>query len=128
MQSKSDAIETEKQRLMTYDYAWNTSINGTRRPDDILTKLKKNSSSNIHFLDIARKLVPYNQTQVGIRIKAGKYPSAEEKIYPFADEESQSFFPWVFKFGRSQPRLVQDRNVKCRSSGGYYHLWCGFGP
>lgn len=111
MQSKSDAIKTETQLLNTFDYAWNTSINGTRRPDDILIKLKKVSSSNVHFSDIARKLVPYSQKRVGIRINAGKYPFAEEKIDPFADEESQSYFSRVFKFGRSQPRLVQDRNV-----------------
>ncbi|XP_024017156.1 protein EFFECTOR OF TRANSCRIPTION 2 isoform X1 [Morus notabilis] len=111
MQSKSDALKTETELLNTFDYAWNTSINGTRRPDDILNKLKKISSSNIHFSDIARKLVPFSQKQVGIRIKARKFPSAEEKIDTSADEESQNIFSRVFKFGRSQPKLVLDRSV-----------------
>lgn len=111
MQSKSDALKTETELLNTFDYAWNTSINGTRRPDDILKKLKKVSSSNINFSDIARKLVPFSQKRVGIRIKARKFPSAEEKIDASADEESQNIFSRVFKFGRSQPRLVLDRSV-----------------
>ncbi|PON50432.1 Effector of transcription, partial [Parasponia andersonii] len=112
MQSKSDAIRTETQLLNTFDYAWNTSINGSRRPDDILQKLKKISSSTTHFSDIGRKLVPFRHKQVGIRIEARKLPSAENKFSTSKDdEESHNFLPRVFKFGRSQPRLVLDRNT-----------------
>ena len=110
MQSKIEALKTETQLLNTFDYAWNMSINGTRRPDDILQKLKKVSSSTTHFSDI-RKLLPFSQKQVGIRIKTGEFLSAENKTSTCADEESHDLFSRVFKFGRSQPRLVQDRST-----------------
>lgn len=109
MQSKSDAIRTETQLLNTFDYAWNTSINGSRRPDDILEKLKKISSSTSHFSDIAHKLLRFSQKQVGIKIKARQLPSAEHKTC--ADEESHNFLSRVFKIGRSHRRLVFDRRT-----------------
>lgn len=111
MESKRDAEKTEAQLLNRFDYAWNTSINGARRPDDIIRKLNKIASGSTKFPIIARKLLPFTQKQVGIRIKAGKLPSPENKLNTYADEESYNFLSRVFKFGRSQPRLVLDRSV-----------------
>jgi hypothetical protein len=100
MESKRDAEKTEAQLLKRFDYAWNSSINGARRPYDILLKLKKDATNTIQFSNIVRKLMPFDQKQVGIRIKASTR----------ADEESYNFLSGVFKFSRSQPRLVLDRS------------------
>uniref|UniRef100_A0A803RBY9 Uncharacterized protein n=1 Tax=Cannabis sativa TaxID=3483 RepID=A0A803RBY9_CANSA len=79
--------------------------------NDILQKLKKISSSTTHFYDSVLKLVPFSQKQVGIRIEARKSPSTEGKFNPRVDEESHNFLSRVFKFGRSQPKLVLDRST-----------------
>ncbi|KAF3439581.1 hypothetical protein FNV43_RR17859 [Rhamnella rubrinervis] len=109
MQTKSDAHKTETKLLNTFDYAWNTSINGSRRPDDILQKLKKISSSSNWLPVIVPRLLPFSQKEVGIRIKASKLLSTRNNFNTCADEESPDIFSRVFKFGRSQPRLVVDR-------------------
>ncbi|KAH7519182.1 hypothetical protein FEM48_Zijuj08G0008500 [Ziziphus jujuba var. spinosa] len=108
MQSKSDAQKTETLLLNTFDYAWNTSINGSRRPDEILEKLKKISSSSNRFPAVVRRLLPLSQRQVGIRIKAGKLLATENNSNPCADEERPNILSRVFKFGRSRPRSVLD--------------------
>ena len=111
MPSKSDAIRTETQLLNTFDYAWNTSINGSRRPNDIIQKLKKISLSTTHFYDGVLRLVPFSQKQVGIKIEARKLPSTENKFSSHVEEENHNLFSRIFKFGRSQPRLVLDRST-----------------
>lgn len=110
MQSKSEALKTETLLLNTFDYAWNTTTNGSRRPDDVIKKLDKISSKAVQLSDIARKLLPFSQKQVGIRIKASKLPSKENESNASADKESHNFISRVFKFNRSRPRLVHDSN------------------
>lgn len=100
MENKRDAEKTEAQLLNRFDYAWNSSSNGARRPYDILSKLNKVASNTIQFSNIVRKLLLFDQKQVGIRIKASTR----------ADEESYNFLSRVFKYSRSQPRIVLDRS------------------
>nr|XP_023906613.1 protein EFFECTOR OF TRANSCRIPTION 2-like [Quercus suber]POF18384.1 protein effector of transcription 2 [Quercus suber] len=109
MESKRDAEKTEDKLLIRFDYAWNTHSNGARRRDDILQKLNKIDSGTTRYPNMVRKLLPFSQKQVGIRIKASKLPSPENKLNTYADLESYNFLSRVFKFGRSQPRLVLDR-------------------
>ncbi|XP_061352656.1 protein EFFECTOR OF TRANSCRIPTION 2-like [Gastrolobium bilobum] len=107
MQNKGDALRTEAQLLSTFDYAWNTSNNGNRRPDEILQKLNKIASGTRTFSDVARVLLPFTQKQVGIRIKSSMQPLKDDK----SDEEyngNYNFLSRVFKFNRSRPRIVQD--------------------
>lgn len=103
MENKRDAEKTEAQLLNRFDYAWNTSTNGARRQYDILPKLDKIASKTTRFSNVVWKFLPFDQKQVGIRIKASKLPSP-------ADEESYNFLPRIFKFNRSQPRFVLDRS------------------
>nr|KYP41762.1 hypothetical protein KK1_036870 [Cajanus cajan] len=107
MQSKEDALRTEAQLLNTFDYAWNTSNNGTRRPDDILQNLHKIASGTRTLSDVARALLPFTQKQVGIKIKSSKLPLADDKSDE-ADNGSYNFLPRVFNFNRSRPRILQD--------------------
>ncbi|XP_050376351.1 protein EFFECTOR OF TRANSCRIPTION 2-like [Argentina anserina] len=108
METKSKALETESQLLNTFDYAWNTSINGARRPDDVLQRLKKVSSKPMRFTNIVQRLLPFRQKQVGITINSRKLVSSEENFSDYADRDRRSLIPHVFKFGRLQPRLVLD--------------------
>uniref|UniRef100_A0A6N2MP37 GIY-YIG domain-containing protein n=2 Tax=Salix viminalis TaxID=40686 RepID=A0A6N2MP37_SALVM len=82
MKVKRDAEETEGQLLATFDYAWNKGCNGTRRP-------------------ITNKKV--------LKSKPSK-PVSPEKCAGFGDEDSKKIFSGIFKFSRSQPRLVSDRH------------------
>ncbi|RDX84210.1 Pentatricopeptide repeat-containing protein, mitochondrial, partial [Mucuna pruriens] len=107
MQNKEDALRTEAQLLSTFDYAWNTSNNGIRRPDDILQKLHKIASGTRTISDVARALLPFTQKQVGIRIKSSELPLADDKSDE-ADNGSYNFLSRVFSFNRSRPRIVQD--------------------
>ncbi|TKY44519.1 GIY-YIG nuclease superfamily [Spatholobus suberectus] len=107
MQNKEDALRTEAQLLSTFDYAWNTSNNGTRRPDDILQKLHKIASGTRTLSDVARALLPFTQKQVGIRIKSSKPPLADDCKLDEADNGSYNFLSRVFSFNRSRPRTVQ---------------------
>ncbi|KAK9947927.1 hypothetical protein M0R45_003522 [Rubus argutus] len=110
MGTKSEALKTESQLLNTFDYAWNTSINGVRRPDDVLQKLKKISSKSTRFANIVQRLLPSSHKQVGIRINSSKLVPTEEKFSDYADRESQNLPAQVFKLGRSHSRLVLDRS------------------
>lgn len=110
MDNKRDAEETEAQLLNRFDYAWNTSVNGARRPNDILSKLNKIASKTIKFSDIIRKLLPFDQKQVGVRIKASKLPLPEDKSNTCTDEGRQDFLPRVIKLNRSRPSSVLDRS------------------
>jgi len=106
MQNKEDALRTEAQLLSTFDYAWNTSSNGIRRPEEILQKLQKIASATRTLSDVAKVLLPFTQKQVGIRIKSSKAPQADDKLDK-ADNESYNFLSRVFSFNRSRPRIVQ---------------------
>ncbi|KAF8393495.1 hypothetical protein HHK36_021739 [Tetracentron sinense] len=109
MENKKDAEKTEAKLLDIFDYAWNRGGNGPRRPDNILLKLKKYTSSTAPFPNITRKLQkwkwddPFSQKQVGIRIKASKLLSTDTGL------ESDDLRSRIIKFGRSQPRLVSNR-------------------
>ncbi|KAI9110584.1 hypothetical protein K1719_018450 [Acacia pycnantha] len=107
MQSKEDAKKTESRLLSVFDYAWNTSNNGTRRPDDIIKKINKVASSPTTFSNTAKLLQPFTRKRVGIRIKSSSMPSPDDKLQEI-DRGSYNFLSRVFKFGRSNPRLVQD--------------------
>ncbi|PRQ46810.1 putative transcription factor HRT family [Rosa chinensis] len=108
MGTKSEAERTERQLLDTHDYAWNTRINGARRRDDVLQKLKEIPSKLTRFTNIVPRPLPSRQKQVGIRINSSNLVSTEDKFSNYADRESRNLIPQVFKFGRSQPRLVLD--------------------
>lgn len=108
MQNKEDAKRTEDQLLSTFDYAWNTSNNAIRRPDDILQKLNKIASGTRTFSDMAKLLLPFTQRQVGIPIKSSKLPLTNYNKSDEEDNGSYNFMSRVFKFNRSRPRTVQD--------------------
>ncbi|KAF5726050.1 putative Effector of transcription2 [Tripterygium wilfordii] len=109
IKSKADALRTEAQLLDTFDYAWNKGCNGDRRPYDILRKLEKVTSGAAQFSTIFRKLLPFSQKQVGIKIEATKLISSEKISNGDANNRTYPFFSQVFKVSRSQPRLVFDR-------------------
>jgi len=106
MQTKEDALRTEAQLLTTFDYAWNSSSNGIRRPEEILQKLQKIASGTRTLSDIAKVLLPFTQKQVGIRIKSSKLPQEDDKLDK-ADNGSYNLLTRVFSFNRSRPRMVQ---------------------
>lgn len=110
MKNKEDAMKTESQLLSVFDYAWNTSNNGTRRPDDILWKLKKIASVSQTFSKMARVLLPFTQKQVGIEIKSSNLSPPDDKLHG-TDEGRYNFLSRVFKFNRSSPRIVQEIHV-----------------
>ncbi|XP_058722306.1 protein EFFECTOR OF TRANSCRIPTION 2-like [Vicia villosa] len=105
MQNKGDALQTESQLLSTFDYAWNTINNGTRRPDDILQMLNKISSGTRTFSEVAKSLLPFTQKKVGIQIKSSRLPVVDNKTDE-ADNGSYNFLSRVFKFNRSRPKIV----------------------
>ncbi|KAJ9688191.1 hypothetical protein PVL29_014089 [Vitis rotundifolia] len=119
IESKRDAERTESRLLKAFDYAWNKGSNGARRPSDVLRKLDKTSSSTPLFPSITRKFQMLGQKQVGIRIKASK-PFLQENGLS-TDQDINSLLSRVFKFGRSQPRLVSDRV----GVTGNYNSTCG---
>ncbi|XP_007012886.2 PREDICTED: protein EFFECTOR OF TRANSCRIPTION 2 [Theobroma cacao] len=109
MENKADAQRTEAQLLNTFDYAWNKGSNGARRHDNILRKLDKGASNRTPPAIFSRKLLPFHQKQVGIKIKASKLLSQDSEFSKYSDGEGYNFLWQVFKFSRSQPRLVFDR-------------------
>ncbi|XP_054786611.1 protein EFFECTOR OF TRANSCRIPTION 2-like isoform X2 [Prosopis cineraria] len=107
MQNVEDARKTECQFLWRYDYAWNARNNGIRRPDDILQEINKVVSGPPTFSSMTKLLQPFTQKQVGIRIKSSSMPWPDGKLHEI-DTGNYNFLPGVFKFSRSNPRLVQD--------------------
>ncbi|XP_022987709.1 protein EFFECTOR OF TRANSCRIPTION 2-like isoform X1 [Cucurbita maxima] len=105
MKNKRDAQMTEAQLLKTFDYAWNTSGNGARRHNDVLKKLEDIASQTKKFTIITRKLLPFRQKQMGIKIKTSKPIPTENKTGEYGEERS-SFFSRILHFSRSRPRLV----------------------
>ncbi|GMI88555.1 effector of transcription2, ARABIDOPSIS EFFECTOR OF TRANSCRIPTION2 [Hibiscus trionum] len=108
MENKADARRTESQLLNTFDYAWNKGSNGVRRHEDILQKLDKHASNLTKLANFSRKHLPFLQKQVGIKIKASKLLLDDNEFSKHTDGESRNFMWQVFKFSRSQPRLVSD--------------------
>ncbi|KAF2285154.1 hypothetical protein GH714_038866 [Hevea brasiliensis] len=121
MKDKRNAEKTEAQLLDTFDYAWNKGSNGARRPNDILQKISKIALSTNRFSSISKRLLFLRPGQVGIKIEANKPLSPEKCTIP-ADEDGKSFLKGIFKFNRSQPRLVSD---KCGIDQDFIHI-CGF--
>ncbi|KAI3978247.1 hypothetical protein MKX01_013078 [Papaver californicum] len=113
LENKKEAEKTETQLLRVFDYAWNTGGNGARRPNDILLKLDKINSSTSPFPNVTRKLQqwllvleqPFIGKKSGIRIKSVS-PIKSDASNEWTIEDSHSR---VFKFGRTQPRLVFDK-------------------
>ncbi|KAE8698400.1 Detected protein of unknown function [Hibiscus syriacus] len=108
MENKADARRTEAQLLNTFDYVWNKGSNGVRRHDYILQKLDKHASNLAKLANFSRKHLPFLQKQVGIKIKSSKLLSDDNEFSKHTDGESRNFLRQVFKFSRSQPRLVSD--------------------
>lgn len=100
MKSKKDAEEMEARLLDAFDYAWNRGSNGARRPNDIHQKLDCYTSSAWSH-PIVRKLQIYCQRKVGLRIK-----TCENESSFYSNQESNSIFSRIFKFGKSRPILV----------------------
>ncbi|OVA11351.1 hypothetical protein BVC80_9005g26 [Macleaya cordata] len=111
MENKKEAEKTEAQLLGIFDYAWNNVGNGVRRPNDILLKLDKITSSTNQFPSITRKLQqwlleqPFVGKESGIRIKA----SSPTKSDTSSDRVNYDFRSRIFKFGRTQPRLISEK-------------------
>ncbi|XP_022732162.1 protein EFFECTOR OF TRANSCRIPTION 2 [Durio zibethinus] len=108
MENKADAHRTEAQLLDTFDYAWNKGSNGARRHDNILQKLNKRAANRSPLAIFSTKNLSFLQKQVGIQIKSSKLLSQDNEFSKYADGESYNFLWQVFKFSRSQPRLVSD--------------------
>ncbi|KAL0558482.1 hypothetical protein IC582_003055 [Cucumis melo] len=109
MKNKRDAQMTEAQLLKTFDYAWNTSGNGARRHNDVIKKLEDIASQTTKSTFISRKLLPFRQKKMGIKIKTSKPIPIVNK--PAEDaEERNNFFSRILSFSRSRPRLVDNTN------------------
>ncbi|KAJ4959207.1 hypothetical protein NE237_026318 [Protea cynaroides] len=111
MENKKEAERTEALLLGVFDYAWNKGGNGARRPNDILVKLDRICSKTTPLPSIARKIQewkrqhPFPQKQMGIKIKACQ-PALEAESITHSDEKPDNLLSWVFKLGRSQPKLL----------------------
>ncbi|XP_021751269.1 protein EFFECTOR OF TRANSCRIPTION 2 [Chenopodium quinoa] len=105
LKSKSDAERTEAKLLERFDYAWNKVNNGVRRPNDVLTKIEKISIRNNKIPKILKMLQSFSERKVGIQIKAEKFSLGNKPSHDIY-EENFNLFDRVFKFSRSQPRLV----------------------
>ncbi|XP_050215396.1 protein EFFECTOR OF TRANSCRIPTION 2-like [Mercurialis annua] len=109
MKDKKNAEKTEAQLLETFDYAWNKGSNGVRRPNDILQKLSKTASTSSRLSSISKRFLFIHPTRVGIKIESNKsFPPPKPSVPP-VDKESKSFLYGIFKFSRSQPRLVSEK-------------------
>ncbi|KAI3956885.1 hypothetical protein MKX01_000919 [Papaver californicum] len=117
LENKKEAENTETRLLRVFDYAWNTDGNGARRPNDVFLKLDKINSSASPFPNVTRKLQqwllvleqPFIGKKSGIRIKSVQVKSGASNDRTNVDSHSR-----VFKFGRTQPRLVFN---KCDMNG-----------
>lgn len=106
MKNKAEAEKIETQRLDTYDYAWNKGNNGVRRRGDVLQKLDGSTSSSIQFLTLAKKLSRFHHKKIDVKIDTCKPLSWEDGSRIYTNWESNDLLPQIFKFGRSQLRLV----------------------
>ncbi|KAK6944843.1 hypothetical protein RJ641_025945, partial [Dillenia turbinata] len=111
MKSKKIAMKTEAWLLNEYDYAWNKSSNCVRRPDDVLQKLKNTAAPSTTGSSIMRKLQNSNQKKVGIKLEGTKPFLLEDGPSVYVDKKDNDFLSQIFKFGRSQPRVVISRTI-----------------
>ncbi|XP_027068387.2 protein EFFECTOR OF TRANSCRIPTION 2 [Coffea arabica] len=102
MKSARDADKTESDLLGKFDYAWNKGSNGPRRHNDILKMLDRISKTS----PFMAKLQVLSQKKKGIKIKAYKPPFVENGLDFYTSLETNGLLPQIFKFGRSQPRLI----------------------
>ncbi|PIN14510.1 hypothetical protein CDL12_12872 [Handroanthus impetiginosus] len=105
MESKKDAEITEKQLLDKFDYAWNKGSKGARRPDDICKKLDRFEKAS-QFSLLAKKLLDFNQKQVGIKIKTCK-PSSWQNESNLSDTNNNVNFSRIHGIRRFQPGQQQ---------------------
>lgn len=102
MRDKEEAKKMERRVLEVFDYAWNRSGNGTCRREDILSKLKGLSNSNVGSF---RKLVGCERLvfskKSGIKI-APDLLLLEDEL-----ENKRGFLPEILKFVKSRPQLVK---------------------
>ncbi|XP_031380973.1 protein EFFECTOR OF TRANSCRIPTION 2 [Punica granatum] len=122
MNNKGDALGMEAELLKTFDYAWNKGSNGARRPHDILQKLEEASSTAYRVSRTSKKLLPFLQEKGGIRIH-GRLP-LDTKTVAHAEEEN-NFFNGIFKFNRSNPRVVLDRSCFNEDETGFCGVYLG---
>ncbi|XP_058206644.1 protein EFFECTOR OF TRANSCRIPTION 2-like isoform X2 [Rhododendron vialii] len=109
MKNKAEAEKTETRLLETYDYAWNKGNNGVRRRGDVLQQLDGSTSSSIVQkvpLSKAKKLSSLDQKKIDVKTDTCKPLSWEDGSRIYTDWGSNDLLPEIFKFGRSQPRLV----------------------
>ncbi|KAL6974523.1 hypothetical protein U1Q18_028708 [Sarracenia purpurea var. burkii] len=110
VKNKVDAEKTEAQLLDTFDYAWNKGNNGFRRPNDILQKLDRRTSSNTRFPAITRKLLTFSEKKKGIKIETCKPFLFENVSSTYSAQENNDILSRILKIGRSQPRPVSVRH------------------
>ncbi|KAG5559222.1 hypothetical protein RHGRI_008956 [Rhododendron griersonianum] len=106
MKNKAEAEKTETRVLNTYDYALNKGNNGVRRLGDVFQKLQGSTSSGAQFLTPAKKLSHFHHKKNDVKIDTCKPLSWEDGSRIYTNWESNDLLPQIFKFGRSQPRLV----------------------
>ncbi|KAI3888826.1 hypothetical protein MKW92_003169 [Papaver armeniacum] len=124
LENKEEANKTEIQPVCISDYAWNTGGNGPRRPNDILPKLDKIDSSTSLFPNVARELQQFvfgrlrqiqqwllalEQSFIGKKSGVQIKLVSETKSDASNDQTNDDSHSRVFKFGRTQPRLVFDK-------------------
>lgn len=104
MRDKKEAEKMEKKLLEFFDYAWNTSGNGTCRREDILSKLKNGMarSNSSPFSGFDQRERPLFGKKIGIKITPDLPPLQETESV-----NKRSFLPQILKFVKSRPRLVQ---------------------
>ncbi|OWM83178.1 hypothetical protein CDL15_Pgr011860 [Punica granatum] len=124
MNNKGEALRMEALLLNTFDYAWNKGSNGARRPHDILRKIEEASSAAYRVSSTLKKLFPFLQKKVGIRIH-GRLPF-DTKTAAHAEEEN-NFFNGIFKFNRSNPRVVLDRSCFNEDETRFCRVYLGNG-
>lgn len=125
MNNKEAALRMEDRLLNTFDFAWNKGSNGARRPNDIIRKLEEASSTRYRVFSITKKLQPFVQKKVGIRIQ-GKLPLLESQCAVHVEEE-KNFLHGIFKFSRSNPRIVLDRSCINEDGPGFCGVFLGDG-
>ncbi|KAJ8568263.1 hypothetical protein K7X08_020985 [Anisodus acutangulus] len=105
MKDNKDAKRTEAYLLDKFDYAWNIGSNGVHRHNDVLRKLDGISRAT-RLPAFIRKLQLSLEKQKGVRIKACKPLLLENGSYFHDSFKNTNFLPQIFKFGRSQSRIV----------------------
>lgn len=105
MNDNKDAERTEAQLLDKFDYAWNKGSNGVRRHNDVLCTLDGISRAT-RLPAFIRKLQLSLEKQKGIRIDVCEPLLLENGSDFHGSFKSTNFLPQIFKFGRSQPKIV----------------------